>query len=334
MRHIVREQLAEIRDELFNTESENVPTEDTSEVSEVLDDTEIEESETTEEEEEVVEYFNDLPDVLGIEAEAFYDLKLKTDTGNKYTWSEVKDLVQAHEKGGDAYEAKVAELAEKERMLNTAMQQSAQQNQAVSAEVAQAGQELQGIEQLYNTLMGQLDDVNNSGDTETSTRVQAELIKLQHAHGVAQQKLQRAQAQQAAQQQQAYGSYLASQRGMLEKLLPEWREPETRKQQQTEMREYLSKAGLQPQEISSITDARLVLLIDKARKWDMHSSQVKQTSDNLRSKTVKRIVKGAKATDSTKVTNLKQTVARAKQSKTEQSKKAAYRAIAEDAGLL
>lgn len=326
----MREQLAEIRDEFLKNQNEEEPVAEEPVAEEPEEGTE----EVEAAEEEFVEYFNDLPEVLGVEADDFYALKLKTDTGNSYTWSEVKDILQAKEKGTADYENKAQELAERERQMTEQFQQTAQQSQATSAEVQQATQELSGIHQLYTTLLGQLDDLNNSGDTESSMKVQAELLKLQQAYTNTQQKLSYAQQQATQQQQNAYNSHLAKQRGMLETLLPDWREPEGRKKKQAEMREYLQRQGLSPQEISAVSDARLVVMIDKAQRWDKHMKNVSDTSDKVRNKTIRRIVKGSNPSPKGAATRNKQIIDRGSTSSSEKDKRAAFRAIAENAGLL
>lgn len=327
----MREQIADIRDELMGepTADESLPEEVLAaeeETSEPLGEDVSDEAES-----ETIEFLNDLPENVGIDTEAFYGLKLKTDTGKSYTLSEVKDFLQSRERGSDDMTKKAAELELKERQLHEAAVATVQVNQAVSKEVQQAQQEIAGIEQTYANLMSKVDEFAQIEDTVGVAKAQNELLKLQGAYGVAQQKLQHAQSRHQQFQQSAYQQYMTAQQHTLFEALPSWKEPETRQAEQQAIKTYLTSNGLTDQEINSITDARLVVLINKARQWDNHESNVQQTKAKLK---VPRVIRGRHASASTKAEAADSLIAKAKESHLDRDKKAAFRAIAQQAGLL
>lgn len=322
--------ISSLREELLNEAevvSEEAVEEDT--LSKEAIDSEGEEAEA-EAESEAVEYFNELPDAMGWQPEDFYKLKLKTDAGEVYTWSEVKDSLQQTKAQREELAAKETALLAKEQ----AIYQQRQQVAPISQEVAAAQSNVTAISQAYNQVMAGMQQLEQDSDTDGLVRAQSELLRLNGLYGQAQQQLQQAQEQQQLTQQQGFIQHRAQQAKLLADKLPVFGEAESRKTAANELKTYLLGEGATEQEVSGLVDARTVSLFYKAMLYDKHQKEVKKTSQALRDGTIKRIIKGkhVKAVPS-RERNAK-VIERAIGSHRESDKRAAFRAVAEDAGIL
>jgi len=316
--------------EVSAVREELLPSEETVEetTEEIIEETAA--STEDEEKEERVEYFNDLPEVMGWSDEDFYNLKLKTSNGEVKTWSEIKDSLQELTTQQQAITAKETELAAKEQSLAQNVQQIGPTTQAVQ----QAQQNVATIEQAYNATFSTLEALQQDDDTAGLVRAQSELLRLQNLHAQAQQQLAGASQEQQTLQQQNYINYKQQQAKQLASKLTVFADPITRKTAVTELRDYLLGEGIQPQEVSSLVDARSIGMFYKAMQWDKHQQDVKKTAQSLRDGTVKRIVRGKHVDSKPSLERTAKTIKRAQTSHLEKDKRAAFRAVAEDAGLL
>lgn len=290
--------------------------------------------EETPTEEEAVEYFNDLPDAMGWAPEDFYKLKLKTDAGEVFTWSEIKDNLQQAKTQREELAAKEDQLRSKEQEVYQTLARTQQQTGPVSEAVQTAQANVNAIAQAYQQTIANMQALEQDDDTAGLVKAQSELLRLQGLHAQAQQQLQGAAQQQQQLNQQNFAQYRQSQAQQLASKLPVFREPETRKTAISELRSYLGEQGYNENEISTIADARAVAMAYKAMMHDKHQTDVKKTSQAIRDGTVKRIIKGKHVKTQPTRERLDRTIERAKSSRRESDKRAAFRAIAEDAGIL
>ena len=276
----INAQLDELAASAFSTDPDdqevNENAEDENEESLELgvdDKTDVEESQNEDVEDEDIEYFNQLPEAIGLEADEFYSLKLKLDNGEALTLSEMKDKLQAEKQSRDVLQQKEAALREREQKLA-----SAPMPQAMQEDVAQAQGQLYAIQSAWAGLQQQQQEAEATGDTGALTRVNADMLKLQQMHSTAQQTLQAVQAQAAAQQQQYMQSYVADQQQSLRKLAPTWDGNTTKA-----VVDYLTGSiGLSPDELNQAFDHRFWVLADKARQWDEHSKNISTAREKVK----------------------------------------------------
>lgn len=80
-------------------------------------------------------------------------------------------------------------------------------------------------------------------------------------------------------------SYLAEQREALYKALPDWRDPDKAKAEQTKITRFLRDSGFTDQEIGSVVDHRHLLLIRDAMRYRDVQAKAKQTRKGEKAKT-------------------------------------------------
>ena len=156
-------------------------------------------------------------------------------------------------------------------------QELAEQRKAFEAEHTGVRDE----RQVYATRLGQLEQaIRNATPQEPDwDKVQNETpeafanLRAQwslHNERMAAITAQRQQAEQAVQKDQAVAreQYLAAEQEKVIEALPEWKTPEVAKAAKTEMVSYVKNMGYSVEEISQVTDSRLIVLISKVMKFD------------------------------------------------------------------
>jgi hypothetical protein len=331
----LRDEIVKINQELYSpeepVEEETVSEEPTEEITAESTEEEPVSEELTEEE---IQYFNELPDALGMDAEQFYNLKLKGTNGKEYSWSEVKDKLQTIE---DA-EAEIArtknQLEQQQEEFTSKATQFQQQQQPLTQEVQQAQNFLGQLEQAYQVKYQALEAAKQANDTEAMAHLNTELLEVQTEWTKAKQYHDSALQKQQQLQHQALAEHRTVQQKKLASYVPEFADPEKGPQLKGELTTYLTTQSLMPQEIGSIIDARVVNLFYKAMQWDKHQSNVKKTTAKVRDNTVRRLVKGKHSSVSDTAQKQKKVIDRGKASNREADKRAAYMAVAQQAGLL
>jgi hypothetical protein len=334
----LREEIAKINQEQFSAAEEELKEEEQEATSEkeVEQEASEEASEETieepvvEEKEEEIQFFNELPEALGMDPDQFYNLKLKGTNGKEYTWSEVKDKLQSIE----TTEAELAQQKAAIEQQQEAALQFQQQQQPLTQEVQQAANFLGQLEQAYQVKYRALEAAKESRDTDAMAELNTDLLEIQNQWGAAKQQYDTAMQQQQIMQQQAYEQHRLVQHKKLAQLAPDFVDPEKGKQTKAALKEYLLEQTITPQEIGNLVDARVVNLFYKAMQWDNHQKNVKKTTEQMRDKTVTRLVKGKHKTISDVSSQRQKAISRGRASNREADKRAAYLAVAQDAGLL
>jgi hypothetical protein len=259
--------------------SEQPESEELDSLGEPGDDIEEEEPAGTEEEE--LAYFNQLPDAIGLSADEFYNLKLKLDSGDEMTLSEMKDHFQAEKSRVEQLKQQEAALREREAELAKVQSEVP----AMTEGLQKAQGNIYAIEMAWNGLQQQLQQAEQANDTEMLTRVNSDMLRLQQMYGQAQQAVQQEQQKAAQMQQQQLASFIQKQQQALREKVPEWNKEVT---QQTIG--YLTDSlGLSEQELHQAYDHRFWVLANKARLWDEHSSKVASVKKSVKRSQLKAV---------------------------------------------
>jgi hypothetical protein len=339
-----RAQLESIRDQMIGDNIEEAavveeepiveleePEEEVEKLEEELDTT----KETAGEKEEAIEYFNDLPAALNLEPDEFYKLKLKTSDGKEYTWSEIKDNMQAIASTREALEQKEAEIRQAEQQIQQQILTANNFTGPQSEKVQKIQQQVAGLEQAYAHFTELLNKQADANDTEGLVRTQAELTKIQNLYGSLRSEHEQAINEQQQIQSQYFNQYRQQQFQELQKLVPEFAKPDSRQKVQTELREYLINTGIPEQALNNLVDAKQVAIAYKAMLWDKHQKDVQTTVKKVSASKLKRVVSGAHSEPSTlKAEQAEAAVKRARETRSETDRRAAFRAVATRAGIL
>ena len=228
-------------------EEEEAPEADEEEAEEETQEEETEEAtEAEEEEEEAVE-----PDEV---------LHTMPD-GTELT---LKELKQGNLRNAD-YTQKTQALAEERQVLSTEKQQVGQERQALAEALMMSmnivePQLVKGAQTDWQAL--------HQEDAYAYAEQWAEFQQAQVRWGQLQSNGQELTQQQAQQDGAKRAAYEATEAKALHLALPELADPTKAKALQGQLRDYALASGLSDTEVTSIKDHRIVVMLDKARKYD------------------------------------------------------------------
>ena len=216
----------------------------------------------------------ELAEVLGIEADALSldedgNIKLKAKIDGETSEVSLSDLRKSYQLEGHVNK-KSMELAEHRKAFEAEAQ----------AQSEAFGQRLQQAEALVTHLeqqmMGEYQGINweqlrveNPAEFAAKRQElgekyqQLEQVKASVQHGQ-EQYMQEAQAK----QQEELQTLMAQEQALLFEKLPEFGNETTRKDAQAKLRTYLNESGFSDDEIAQAADHRLIVMADKARKFD------------------------------------------------------------------
>lgn len=171
------------------------------------------------------------------------------------------------------------ELPRRQAEFQQALQQAQQQIQHERARLASQEQLFQQVlpiaQQVMQQKMPQAPDAKLAQDDpiehyQQMVAYQQEMGKFNQLRAA--QQAQYAQAQQQAQQaqQQQVQQHLAQQRTKLVEFLPELRDDTKRAEFSKRFASYAKKVGFSEQEAAQVYDARLMVVVDHASKWQEH----------------------------------------------------------------
>lgn len=116
----------------------------------------------------------------------------------------------------------------------------------------------------------------------------AEYVRQKHIYDMrmsqynqAEQAKQYLQAQAQNEQQQNLQQYIRTEQERLAQALPEWKDESKAKAGKTAMREYLQSFGYNDAEIGTVADHRMVVIADKARRYDELIKRSAQTTKRV-----------------------------------------------------
>lgn len=111
-------------------------------------------------------------------------------------------------------------------------------------------------------------------------------------------------------------AYLQKQSDLVQQLIPEWKDEKTRVQLQKAIAEYGLQQGLSQEEINSLSDARVLSLLNKARLYDEGLKKRKEVAQKKVPKEVTQAIKPGVSTDNSapKGKRIKEAAARFKDS--------------------
>lgn len=181
---------------------------------------------------------------------------------------------------------------QKGQAANQRFEQAAQERKAAQAEYQRVAEErTQALNSLHiaqQVLQSQIQEQPNWAELLQNDPV--EYLQQRHAFEQKQAKLQEIQGQQwqlqqiqAREQEAQQQVYLENQRQMLTQLLPEWKDETKAQAESKAVKEYLAKTGYTTEEISSVADARAILLARKAMLYDQIITKAQETSKKVQS---------------------------------------------------
>ena len=232
-------------------------------VSEDEDADEEEEDSEPEEVEEDVEEESDEADEDDDEAE--------TDPEDEvvYTTPEGEEITLRELKRGFLREAdytrKTQEVAEQRKQIEQAMSQVSEHNNLVAEHLNLA---LSVVEPQLAELAAIPWDQLAAADPYEYAEKRALFDQAQARYGHLRQAAEATLAQEQAQIEAARKQMLAQEQQKLAMALPELADPKTGRKLANEIREYALSQGLSEQEASTITDHRLIVMLNKARMYD------------------------------------------------------------------
>ena len=230
--------------------------------------------EETEEEEEP-EGEEESEETEGEEEEELYAV---TVNGEEVAVS-LDELLSGYSRQSD-YTRKTQEIARERKGMEELQQQ-------YNSHVAQIQQERQQyVEALTNMISSQGSELEQYSNIDWDALRESdpiEYVTAKEQYREAQERVQgmQYQQQQAAQAQQAemtkaHHQMVQAERGKLVEALPEWRDPDKRKELTENLQSYARDQGFSQQELNSLVDHRSVLVLLKAQQYDqLQNSDVK-----------------------------------------------------------
>lgn len=205
------------------------------------------------------------------EGEEETDVIVHNGEEKKLTKAEIKELAQQ----GFDYTQKTQQLAEQRRYVEQQAQMVQQQAQFAAqftdqiAQVKAVEGQLAQWKQVNWTELAQTDPMQylslHHQYTEAKEAHQSQIQQLMHLQQQAQQTAAQQQAQRLTQEAQA-----------MKQAIPEWKDQTRAESEKAELRQYLVKAGLNENEVGSITDHRQVAIARKAMLYDKLMASGKQ----------------------------------------------------------
>lgn len=130
-------------------------------------------------------------------------------------------------------------------------------------------------------------------------RQERTLQQRQAEMGKAQAELQRLQGEYQQEQQQAAQEFLRNQHAKMVETFPEWKDPVKLKQHVAGLEDYMGKQGFNEQDGRMVLDARVMILADKAMKYEALLARAKESAGKVKAAPVIVERPGVVATKST-----------------------------------
>ncbi len=157
------------------------------------------------------------------------------------------------------YQRKTAQLSERERVAEQIVAQAAQERQRAALRLDQVLSEV-------STLLVPEADLDRLLETDP-VAYQRELRRRGKVTEAINERMRLAELDRAEQMAQLRQFTAAESQKLLE-ARPEWRDPDTMRRVQTELRDYALSAGFNHQDVNNVRDHRMLLILEKAAKYD------------------------------------------------------------------
>ena len=300
---------------------EDAPDDDVIEETEASGEDEADQTTEAEEPEASIESVDDLAEAMETDLAGVLDLKATAVVNGESVEVTIGEAIRGYQRQAD-YDANTKAL-KAERTEFEAERTTHRQYQDQT--LAQYGQWLGAMEQAFLGEMNEaeLQRLQTSADPADVQRaivmVQQHQARSQQLNGIKQQfaqAWQQNQQQMAEQQQAQMAQMLEAGRETLLKEWPEYAQTATR----TRLADWLTGAGFTEQEVATAADPRLILMAEKARKWDEAQQTAGETLKRVRKLpklTGKPGKQGASPAQRKQLTNAR-AAKKAKQSGTEQ----------------
>jgi hypothetical protein len=233
----------------------------------------------------------DIAKYLGVE-ESMLDvdedgtIKVRTKIDGQDGAAKFKDLLKDYQLRGHA-ENRVKEVAEREKAIQTRMQEVEQQAQARLQQVEHlagvaAGELMREYQSIdWNTLRatdpGQFAALRQEFQ-ERNAKLQATLQSVGYQN-----------AQRAQQEQQQQAAFLQEQAQKLPEVIPEWKDSAIANKEREEIASWAVKAGFHPNEVANLSHAHHVAVMRKAMLYD--KQQAAKPAIEARLRTAPKLVK-------------------------------------------
>ena len=176
----------------------------------------------------------------------------------------LSELKNGYQRQAD-YTRKTMEVSEQRKAAEAAQAQALQERQAYAVNLQRMQAQLEGaLQQQQQTNWEELLQSDPVEYLKQQHQAQARQAQLSQVYA----EQQRMAALQQAEAQQAHMRHLQAQQESLLAKLPEWKDEAKSKAEKAALRDYLAQQGYEAEAISSIADARAVILARKAMLYD------------------------------------------------------------------
>lgn len=189
----------------------------------------------------------------------------------------LSELKNGYQRQAD-YTRKTMETAETRKAAEAQLQAAQQERQAYQANLQKMQAQLEGVlQEQQNIDWEQL----LQSDPVEYLKQQHLLQKRQAAYQANQYEQQKVAAQLQAEQQKAQADYIRTQQEFLLAKLPDWKDATKAQAEKTALKNYLLEQGYDEQSVSSVADAKAVLLAHKAMKYDQMMANAKAAAKKV-----------------------------------------------------
>jgi hypothetical protein len=212
------------------------------------------------------------------------NLKLKVKVNGEEREETLEEILKGYSRTQD-YTRKTQEIATQRKTFEA-------EAQAVRSERQMYASQLVQLEQVLKDATPQEPDWAEIQRSQPAAFGNLYAQWSAHEKRMAEVSAERERAQQAvmADQAQERQRYLQAEQEKLLEAFPEWKNPESATTAKTAMVGYVKNMGYTVEELSQVTDHRLIKLIDKAMKWD--AAQAKKPTIQARIEKVKTATPG------------------------------------------
>lgn len=201
----------------------------------------------------------------------------------------LSELVKGYHRSHN-YEKKSQKVSESRKELDGELQQVRQERQRYAEE----------LEQVKNVLQSQLDEFANVDWDDLAENDPTEYTRLKHlqekkanASKAVEERQRAAFEKQEAENKQRLQEYIQQQVKKLAETIPDFADPEKGTKKQQQLQAYLKKQGFTNDDTETLIDARLITLVEKARRWDSAQARKGEVTSKLKTQAKFKTPKGS-----------------------------------------
>lgn len=270
-------------EEQAETNLDNEVEEDTESTEEPDEEDTLDEEEETEEGEDDNEEETD--DDSDDEVEEYFEVTISTEDGEQVLEVTEEELVKGYLRQSDYTKKRQKESEEHKELIEKLNSQIDEYSEGLTDFVTETELKLYEYQQIdWEALKAE--------DPATFNQLYSDALYTEKKYRDAQAKLSEIKTQATEKIKEQQASYLKEQKELVQTLIPEW------DQVAGKIKSYLVGEGFSDTELSSIANAKIAVLADKARKYDELKAKREGISQQKLSKKVPKMVKSGSPTSS------------------------------------